>query len=130
MQWQTPIAYIPLYRQHLDHYITNRAVLLVMHPRVHPLAGQGANMGIADACALINVLTDAANNKRDIGSERVLKQYQLQQQPKNNQALIMHDVLKDSLSDSHLVVAQGRKIAFKAIDQSKWLQRLMQKVVD
>ncbi len=40
---------------------------------IHPLAGQGANLGFADAAVLAEILT---RTSRDIGSLRVLRQYE------------------------------------------------------
>ena len=42
---------------------------------VHPVAGQGLNMGLKDAAALAEVLTDAVRIGEDIGSELVLERY-------------------------------------------------------
>jgi len=43
---------------------------------VHPIAGQGMNMGLRDVAALAEVLVDAARNGEDIGAENVLARYQ------------------------------------------------------
>ncbi|WP_395944257.1 UbiH/UbiF/VisC/COQ6 family ubiquinone biosynthesis hydroxylase [Brevundimonas sp.] len=42
---------------------------------VHPVAGQGLNMGLKDAAALAEVLGEAARLGEDIGSETVLERY-------------------------------------------------------
>ncbi len=42
---------------------------------VHPVAGQGLNMGLKDAAALAEVLIEAARRGEDIGSEMVLERY-------------------------------------------------------
>jgi 2-octaprenyl-6-methoxyphenol hydroxylase len=42
---------------------------------VHPVAGQGLNMGLKDAAALAEVLAEAARLGEDIGSETVLDRY-------------------------------------------------------
>ncbi|HWE46576.1 MAG TPA: UbiH/UbiF/VisC/COQ6 family ubiquinone biosynthesis hydroxylase [Caulobacteraceae bacterium] len=42
---------------------------------VHPIAGQGLNLGLKDAAALAEVLLDAARLGEDIGSEGVLERY-------------------------------------------------------
>jgi len=42
---------------------------------VHPIAGQGLNMGLKDVAALAEVLADAARLGEDIGSEGVLARY-------------------------------------------------------
>lgn len=43
---------------------------------VHPIAGQGMNMGLRDVAALAEVLTDAARIGEDIGALPVLERYQ------------------------------------------------------
>jgi len=42
---------------------------------VHPVAGQGLNMGLKDAAALVEVLVEAARLGEDIGSDAVLERY-------------------------------------------------------
>ena len=42
---------------------------------IHPIAGQGLNLGLKDAAALAEVLLDAARLGRDIGALDVLKRY-------------------------------------------------------
>lgn len=43
---------------------------------VHPLAGQGLNLGLRDIAALAEILLKAKRRGEDIGSENVLKRYQ------------------------------------------------------
>lgn len=42
---------------------------------VHPVAGQGLNMGLKDVAALAEVLTEAVRLGEDLGSETVLERY-------------------------------------------------------
>ncbi|MBN9545131.1 MAG: UbiH/UbiF/VisC/COQ6 family ubiquinone biosynthesis hydroxylase [Alphaproteobacteria bacterium] len=43
---------------------------------IHPIAGQGLNLGLKDAAALAETLLDAARLGRDIGTADVLKRYE------------------------------------------------------
>jgi len=43
---------------------------------IHPIAGQGINMGLRDVAALAEAVTDAARLGLDIGGEGVLERYQ------------------------------------------------------
>lgn len=43
---------------------------------IHPLAGQGLNLGLRDVAALAQVLADAARRGQDIGSPMALQPYQ------------------------------------------------------
>ena len=67
----------PLWRLSADHYVTERVVLVgdAAHV-VHPLAGQGANLGLLDAAALADVLADGIAGGEDPGALRILRRYE------------------------------------------------------
>lgn len=58
----------PLSLMHANDYVAKRVVLIgdAAHT-VHPLAGQGVNMGYADVAALSNVIGDGVAVGSDIG---------------------------------------------------------------
>jgi 2-octaprenylphenol hydroxylase len=72
-----PRASFPLRLQHAHTYIGPRLALVgdAAHA-IHPLAGQGANLGLLDAAALAQVVLDAAHEGRDFGTMRTLRRYE------------------------------------------------------
>jgi len=70
-------ASFPISKAHADRYIANRVVLVgdAAHT-VHPLAGQGVNLGLLDAAALAETLLKAASSNRDLGAAQVLARYE------------------------------------------------------
>lgn len=71
-----PRAAFPLTMRLSERYSGRRAVLLGDAAHVmHPLAGQGVNMGLLDAAGLAEVLIDARRNQAGIGGEKVLQKY-------------------------------------------------------
>lgn len=73
---------------------------------IHPLAGQGVNLGLADVASLIEVITDALNEKKDIGDLKVLRRYERWRRADNRSMLVAMDGLK-KLFGSELSVVKG-----------------------
>ncbi|MFK8079700.1 MAG: UbiH/UbiF/VisC/COQ6 family ubiquinone biosynthesis hydroxylase [Granulosicoccus sp.] len=67
----------PITKAHAQSYISDRMALIgdAAHT-VHPLAGQGVNLGMLDAAALAELLCDAMQAGTDIGSRRLLRRYE------------------------------------------------------
>ena len=61
---------------------------------IHPLAGQGVNLGLADVQSLIEVIVDAINDKKDIGDLKVLRRYERWRRADNRSMLVAMDALK------------------------------------
>ncbi|MEL7485835.1 MAG: UbiH/UbiF/VisC/COQ6 family ubiquinone biosynthesis hydroxylase [Pseudomonadota bacterium] len=60
-----------------QRFIANRTVLIGDAARaIHPIAGQGFNLGVKDIAALTDVFSDARRVGLDIGAANVLENYQ------------------------------------------------------
>lgn len=70
-------AAFPLALMHAKAYSAARMALIgdAAHT-VHPLAGQGVNLGFLDAAALAEVLLDATAKQKDIGAHVLLRRYE------------------------------------------------------
>jgi 2-octaprenyl-6-methoxyphenol hydroxylase len=71
-----PVFTYPLSLQLAERFVAPRVALLgdAAHG-VHPIAGQGLNLGLKGAAALAEVVADALRLGEDIGSEVVLERY-------------------------------------------------------
>ncbi|WP_028007912.1 UbiH/UbiF/VisC/COQ6 family ubiquinone biosynthesis hydroxylase [Solimonas flava] len=67
----------PLALQHAERYVAGCAVLVgdAAHV-VHPLAGQGVNLGFGDVAVLLDTIAAARAESRDWAAPRVLKRYE------------------------------------------------------
>ncbi|MBV2128268.1 FAD-dependent oxidoreductase [Arsukibacterium indicum] len=77
-------SWFPLARMDANHYYAGRVVLAgdAAHT-INPLAGQGVNLGFADAKLLTELIISAHQQQRDIGNEDLLKTYQRKRKPAN-----------------------------------------------
>ena len=72
-----PRSGFPLRMLHAPNYVKPRIALAgdAAHS-IHPLAGQGVNLGLADAATLAEVLVQAHGAGEDIGAMKVLRRYE------------------------------------------------------
>ncbi len=67
----------PLILRHADHYVEERLALVgnAAHS-IHPLAGQGLNLGVLDVALLADLLQEAHAARGDLGELRLLRRYE------------------------------------------------------
>ena len=75
---------IPLRQSHATDYVMPRVALIgdAAHS-IHPLAGQGANLGFSDAQVLAQEIAKAYARDVDLGDLTILKRYQRRRKPEN-----------------------------------------------
>jgi 2-polyprenylphenol 6-hydroxylase len=93
----TPRIAFPLRLQHAHAYVRPGLVLIgdAAHT-VHPLAGQGVNLGFGDVAQLAETLTAARDARRDWSAERTLAQYARARKASNLEMLAVTDALDRS----------------------------------
>ncbi|CAL8300207.1 unnamed protein product [Boreogadus saida] len=85
----------PLGVGHAAEYIRHRVALIgdAAH-RVHPLAGQGANLGFGDVALLSQILGSAAFDGKDLGAMQHLLEYETARQRHNLPMMAAIDLMK------------------------------------
>ena len=75
---------IPLRQRHAKRYVEDGLVLVgdAAHS-IHPLAGQGVNLGFLDVAVLAEVLLHALQRGERLGDEKVLSRYERRRMPHN-----------------------------------------------
>jgi 2-octaprenylphenol hydroxylase len=77
-------ASFPLRSMAADSYVAPRCALIGDAAHViHPLAGQGANLGLLDAAALCEAVAAAPSLREDPGALRLLRRYEQQRRTHN-----------------------------------------------
>ncbi|KAI4357012.1 hypothetical protein L6164_000991 [Bauhinia variegata] len=89
----------PLSLQHANAYASKRVALIgdAAHT-VHPLAGQGVNLGFGDAYALSRVIAEGIALGTDIGEVHLLKKYEMERKPANTMMMAILDGFQKAYS--------------------------------
>ncbi|MCJ1272606.1 putative ubiquinone biosynthesis monooxygenase [Puttea exsequens] len=112
------IASFPLRLRQATSYTTHRIALIgdAAHT-IHPLAGQGLNMGLADAQSLASAIETAVVHGADIGAQiECLDQYNADMWMKNNRMLGAVDKLHWLYSVGSGPLVGLRSLGLKAVD--------------
>ena len=113
------IASFPLRLRQATTYTASRVALLgdAAHT-IHPLAGQGLNMGLSDSQALASAIEDAVEHGADVGNElQCLDHYNSKVWNKNNRMLGVVDKLHWLYTAQNPLVVGMRGLGLGAVDQ-------------
>jgi 2-octaprenyl-6-methoxyphenol hydroxylase len=92
---------------------------------IHPIAGQGLNLGIRDVAALAELVIDARRLGLDIGDESVLLRYQQWRRFDAFALAAVTDGLNRLFSNSLSPVQLARDIGLAAVNRLPPLKRLL-----
>jgi 2-octaprenyl-6-methoxyphenol hydroxylase len=90
---------------------------------VHPVAGQGLNMGLRDVGALAQVLVEAARRGEDIGAVDVLGRYEQWRRPEATTLALGMDTVNRLFSNDNPVLRLGRDLGMGLIGSMPALRR-------
>jgi 2-octaprenylphenol hydroxylase len=113
-------------RWHADAYCQPRLALVgdAAHT-IHPLAGQGANLGLLDAAALVEVLADAVERDEDWSGLRTLRRYERWRRSENAVMLALTDGLNRFFGSTNETTSALRRFGLSVVGQQPWLRRLL-----
>jgi len=119
----SPIAGFPLQLQYAEDYVAPNAVLVgdAAHV-VHPLAGQGLNLGLLDCAALVEVLA-GATGAQQVGDLRLLRRYERWRKSENLLAAAAMDGIDRLFSNGNPVLASLRSASLGAVGQLPFIKR-------
>ncbi len=118
----------PLSLQHARHYVSDRIALIADAAHgMHPIAGQGLNMGMRDIKALADILIEARNERKDFGSPEILRRYQSARHFDNMTMMAATDALNKLFSNDLPLVGHIRRLGISAINRIPPAKRFFMK---
>ena len=119
-------AGFPLALWHAREYVRPRLALVgdAAHT-IHPLAGQGVNLGFLDAASLVEVLAEAADSGTDPASLRALRRYARWRRAENAVMLGACDTINRTFAERSVAVAGLRRLGLAAVGAQAPVRRLL-----
>ena len=116
----------PITKAHVEKYVTHRVALVgdAAHT-VHPLAGQGVNIGLLDAAALAQVLMEACDKGRDFGEEAVLRKYHRWRIGENQLMITALDAIYEVFKPRTSLVQHIRSASMNLVDRVEPIKQIV-----
>ncbi|MGH1486758.1 MAG: UbiH/UbiF/VisC/COQ6 family ubiquinone biosynthesis hydroxylase [Cellvibrionaceae bacterium] len=118
----------PLIQRHAVEYIAPQVALVgdAAHT-IHPLAGQGVNLGLLDASVLAQEIRRASQRNLLLTDESILRRYQRQRKRNNLEIMLLMESFKRLFGSRQLAVRWLRNSGIKALNKvgpiKNWLAR-------
>ncbi len=111
-------AAFPLGLRHAERYTQHRVALIgdAAHT-IHPLAGQGANLGFMDAACLAECVLEASDLGRDLGSVHHLRKYERWRKGDNLSMMFAMDGFKRLFSNDFSLLSKIRGCGLTVTDK-------------
>jgi len=114
----------PLKLQMAEKYTSKRLILIGDSAHsIHPIAGQGLNLSIRDISALINILSSAKKYGLDIGTQKVLREFQQLRRSDNLLMALTTDMLNKLFSNNNFSIKLIRDLGLKMTNDSPMLKK-------
>ena len=124
IQATSELLSFPLSAHHLDEYCDQGVCVIADAAHsIHPLAGQGINLGISDAIILAEEIERAISAGKDIGQLAFLKKYELRRKTLNASMIRGVDFLFNLFQQDNPYLRLGRNSGLKVVDKISFLKK-------
>ena len=113
-----------LFSHHFENYISGNVVLVgdAAHS-IHPLAGQGINLGFADADALCEEIISSYEKSMHIDQTLTLKRYEIRRKNMNLLMLKSMDFFVNLFGSKNLYVKLLRNLGLSGVNKTEFLKK-------
>ena len=124
IQATSKLLSFPLSAHHLDEYCDHGVCIIADAAHsIHPLAGQGINLGISDAIILAEEIERAISSDKEIGQLAFLKKYELRRKTLNASMIRGVDFLFNLFQQDNPYFRLGRNSGLKMVDKLSFLKK-------
>ena len=116
----------PLQLQASSQHVSHRLALVGNAAQtLHPIAGQGFNLGLRDVMSLAETVAAAWRAGEDVGGYATLQQYQQRRQPDARATIGITDTLVRLFANRYTPLVAGRNLGLMAMDSLPLVRNLL-----
>ena len=115
---QTERRSYPLKMRYASQWVKHNAVLVADAAHtIHPLAGQGMNLGLMDVCALAELIVQNISTGRTCNERRMLRHYERWRKAEAQQMIALMEAFKRGFMLQHPLAKLVRAVGMAATNQ-------------
>ena len=128
IEWVDKRYSIGLRQRHAKHYVQNNIALVgdAAHT-IHPLAGQGVNLGLFDAMALSEEISRAVQRQVPLHDLSILRRYQRRRLSDNLMMMAVMEAFKRLFGSRNLALHWLRNEGLRQVDNLSLLKKIIVK---
>lgn len=116
----------PLQLQVASQHVSHRLALVGNAAQtLHPIAGQGFNLGLRDVMSLAETAAEAWRTGQDVGGYATLQRYQQRRQPDAQATIGLTDALVRLFANRYTPLVVGRNLGLMAMDSLPLMRNLL-----
>ena len=118
------MAAYPLSLSHAHSYTGERVALIADAAHgIHPIAGQGLNLGLRDVAALAELVAEAYKKEKDVGGAALLARYESMRRPDNMLMAGTTDALNALFSNRSSLLSVARRAGLRLVARTPAAKR-------
>ncbi|WP_337880883.1 FAD-dependent monooxygenase [Rheinheimera sp.] len=114
----------PLKMRYASEWLLNKVVLVADAAHtIHPLAGQGMNLGLMDVVALAELISEQLKVRKPLHEERLLRRYERWRKAEAQTLIVAMEAFKRGFGSSHPALKLVRGLGMRLIDKAGPLKK-------
>jgi 2-polyprenylphenol 6-hydroxylase len=89
---------------------------------IHPLAGQGMNLGLMDVTALAELISEAVGDNKDFSDTRLLRRYERWRKAEAQTLIVAMEAFKRGFSNQQPLLKLVRAVGMSGMNHLPWLK--------